>query len=103
LKKLEANLYSPRGIAITDAFRKNAFYQTVEAFYPSVAYHCWSVGFNCALGADLLKPPQPCHKTRLKSAHPMQDFTNALVIDVKHQNRCKPYQKNIALDNLRIS
>jgi 5-methyltetrahydrofolate--homocysteine methyltransferase len=42
---------------ITDASGRTLSGQTVEAFLVSVSHiPLLSVGFNCALGADLLKP-----------------------------------------------
>jgi 5-methyltetrahydrofolate--homocysteine methyltransferase len=65
---------------ITDASGRTLSGQTVEAFLVSVSHiPLLSVGFNCALGADLLKPYlQTLHKTLFNvSAHPNAGLPNA--------------------------
>src|SRR5690606_35181929 len=66
---------------ITDASGRTLSGQTAEAFYNSVAHgNLLSVGFNCALGADQLRPyieelsrVATCHV----SAHPSAGLPNA--------------------------
>src|SRR5690606_20490646 len=66
---------------ITDASGRTLSGQTAEAFYNSVAHgNLLSVGFNCALGADQLRPyieelsrVATCHV----SAHPDAGLPNA--------------------------
>jgi 5-methyltetrahydrofolate--homocysteine methyltransferase len=62
-------------------FRKNTFGQTVEAFLISISHiPLLSIGFNCALGADQLKPylKRLAMNTQLNiSAHPNAGLPNA--------------------------
>lgn len=66
---------------ITDASGRTLSGQTVEAFLISVSHiPLLSIGFNCALGADQLKPylKQLSQKTTLNiSAHPNAGLPNA--------------------------
>jgi 5-methyltetrahydrofolate--homocysteine methyltransferase len=66
---------------ITDASGRTLSGQTVEAFLVSVSHiPLLSVGFNCALGADLLKPylQNLAHNTSFNvSAHPNAGLPNA--------------------------
>jgi 5-methyltetrahydrofolate--homocysteine methyltransferase len=66
---------------ITDASGRTLSGQTVEAFLISVSHiPLLSVGFNCALGADLLKPylQTLAHNTSFNvSAHPNAGLPNA--------------------------
>ena len=66
---------------ITDASGRTLSGQTVEAFLVSVSHiPLLSVGFNCALGADLLKPylQTLAHNTSFNvSAHPNAGLPNA--------------------------
>lgn len=66
---------------ITDASGRTLSGQTVEAFLISVSHiPLLSVGFNCALGADLLKPylKTLAHNTLFNvSAHPNAGLPNA--------------------------
>ena len=66
---------------ITDASGRTLSGQTVEAFLISVSHiPLLSVGFNCALGADLLKPylQTLSHNTSFNvSAHPNAGLPNA--------------------------
>lgn len=66
---------------ITDASGRTLSGQTVEAFLISISHiSLLSVGFNCALGADQLKPylKELAHNTTLNiSAHPNAGLPNA--------------------------
>ena len=66
---------------ITDASGRTLSGQTVEAFLISIQhFDLLSVGFNCALGADQLKPylKRLAHNTQLNiSAHPNAGLPNA--------------------------
>ena len=66
---------------ITDASGRTLSGQTVEAFLISIShFNLLSVGFNCALGADQLKPylKRLSHNTSLNiSAHPNAGLPNA--------------------------
>ncbi len=66
---------------ITDASGRTLSGQTVEAFLISISHiPLLSVGFNCALGADQLKPylKELAHNTTLNiSAHPNAGLPNA--------------------------
>ena len=66
---------------ITDASGRTLSGQTVEAFLISVSHiPLLSVGFNCALGADLLKPylqTLSSHTSFNVSAHPNAGLPNA--------------------------
>jgi 5-methyltetrahydrofolate--homocysteine methyltransferase len=66
---------------ITDASGRTLSGQTVEAFFISIAHiELLSVGFNCALGADQLKPylKRLSQNTSLNiSAHPNAGLPNA--------------------------
>jgi 5-methyltetrahydrofolate--homocysteine methyltransferase len=80
---------------ITDASGRTLSGQTVEAFLVSVSHiPLLSVGFNCAL-ADLLKPYLTLSQNTSfnVSAHPNAGLPNALENMMKHQNRCKLYQR----------
>jgi len=77
---------------ITDASGRTLSGQTVEAFLVSISHiPLLSVGFNCALGADLLKPylQTLSQNTAFNvSAHPMQDCPMLLVNTTKPQKKC---------------
>jgi 5-methyltetrahydrofolate--homocysteine methyltransferase len=81
--KEERNLDIPVMVSgtITDASGRTLSGQTVEAFLISVSHiPLLSVGFNCALGADLLKPylKTLSHNTSFNiSAHPNAGLPNA--------------------------
>src|SRR6478609_2152367 len=81
--KEERNLDIPIMVSgtITDASGRTLSGQTVEAFLVSVSHiPLLSVGFNCALGADLLKPylQTLSHNTSFNiSAHPNAGLPNA--------------------------
>jgi len=81
--KEEKNINIPVMVSgtITDASGRTLSGQTVEAFLISVAHiPLLSVGFNCALGADLLKPylQRLSRNTSLNiSAHPNAGLPNA--------------------------
>ena len=81
--KEERNLDIPIMVSgtITDASGRTLSGQTVEAFLVSVSHiPLLSVGFNCALGADLLKPylQTLAHNTSFNiSAHPNAGLPNA--------------------------
>ena len=66
---------------ITDASGRTLSGQTVEAFLISIQHiDLLSIGFNCALGADQLKPylKRLAHNTQLNiSAHPNAGLPNA--------------------------
>lgn len=81
--KEERNINIPIMVSgtITDASGRTLSGQTVEAFLISVSHiPLLSVGFNCALGADLLKPylKALAHNTAFNiSAHPNAGLPNA--------------------------
>ena len=81
--KEERNIDIPIMVSgtITDASGRTLSGQTVEAFLISVSHiPLLSVGFNCALGADLLKPylKTLAHNTSFNiSAHPNAGLPNA--------------------------
>ena len=81
--KAERNIDIPIMVSgtITDASGRTLSGQTVEAFLISVSHiPLLSVGFNCALGADLLKPylQTLAHNTSFNiSAHPNAGLPNA--------------------------
>jgi 5-methyltetrahydrofolate--homocysteine methyltransferase len=81
--KEERNIDVPIMVSgtITDASGRTLSGQTVEAFLISIAHiPLLSVGFNCALGADQLKPylKQLAHRTSINvSAHPNAGLPNA--------------------------
>jgi len=81
--KEERNIDIPIMVSgtITDASGRTLSGQTVEAFLISVSHiPLLSVGFNCALGADLLKPylQTLSHNTSFNiSAHPNAGLPNA--------------------------
>ena len=81
--KEERNLDIPVMVSgtITDASGRTLSGQTVEAFLISISHiPLLSVGFNCALGADQLKPylKTLSHNTQLNiSAHPNAGLPNA--------------------------
>lgn len=81
--KEERNIDIPVMVSgtITDASGRTLSGQTVEAFFISISHiDLLSVGFNCALGADQLKPylKRLAMKTQLNiSAHPNAGLPNA--------------------------
>jgi 5-methyltetrahydrofolate--homocysteine methyltransferase len=81
--KDERNLDIPIMVSgtITDASGRTLSGQTVEAFLVSVSHiQLFSVGFNCALGADLLKPYLQTLSQNTSfnvSAHPNAGLPNA--------------------------
>ena len=81
--KEERNLDIPVMVSgtITDASGRTLCGQTVEAFLISISHiPLLSVGFNCALGADQLKPylKNLAHNTSMNiSAHPNAGLPNA--------------------------
>lgn len=81
--KDERNLDIPVMVSgtITDASGRTLSGQTVEAFLISISHiPLLSVGFNCALGADQLRPylKRLAHNTNLNiSAHPNAGLPNA--------------------------
>ena len=81
--KEERNIDIPVMVSgtITDASGRTLSGQTVEAFFISISHiDLLSVGFNCALGADQLKPylKRLSQKTALNiSAHPNAGLPNA--------------------------
>jgi 5-methyltetrahydrofolate--homocysteine methyltransferase len=81
--KEERNIDIPIMVSgtITDASGRTLSGQTVEAFLISVSHiPLLSVGFNCALGADLMKPylQTLAHNTSFNvSAHPNAGLPNA--------------------------
>ncbi|MES2486797.1 MAG: homocysteine S-methyltransferase family protein [Bacteroidota bacterium] len=81
--KEELNLDIPIMVSgtITDASGRTLSGQTVEAFLISISHiPLLSVGFNCALGADQLKPylKRLAHNTQFSvSAHPNAGLPNA--------------------------
>jgi 5-methyltetrahydrofolate--homocysteine methyltransferase len=81
--KEERNINIPIMVSgtITDASGRTLSGQTVEAFFISIAHiELLSVGFNCALGADQLKPylKRLSQNTSLNiSAHPNAGLPNA--------------------------
>ena len=81
--KEERNIYIPIMVSgtITDASGRTLSGQTVEAFLTSISHiPLLSVGFNCALGAEQLKPymQRLSDKTEFfTSAHPNAGLPNA--------------------------
>ena len=81
--KEERNIDIPIMVSgtITDASGRTLSGQTVEAFLISISHNpLLSVGFNCALGADQLKPylKRLAHNTSFNiSAHPNAGLPNA--------------------------
>ena len=81
--KEERNINIPIMVSgtITDASGRTLSGQTVEAFLISISHiPLLSIGFNCALGADQLKPylKRLAHNTQLNiSAHPNAGLPNA--------------------------
>ena len=81
--KEEKNINIPIMVSgtITDASGRTLSGQTVEAFLTSISHiPLLSVGFNCALGAEQLKPylQRLSHETRFyTSAHPNAGLPNA--------------------------
>ena len=81
--KEERNIDIPIMVSgtITDASGRTLSGQTVEAFLTSISHiPLLSVGFNCALGAEQLKPylKRLSHKTKyFTSAHPNAGLPNA--------------------------
>ncbi|WP_191858082.1 homocysteine S-methyltransferase family protein [Hanstruepera ponticola] len=79
----ERNIQAPIMVSgtITDASGRTLSGQTVEAFLTSISHiPLLSVGFNCALGADLLQPylQRLSHETEFfTSAHPNAGLPNA--------------------------
>ncbi|WP_104734691.1 homocysteine S-methyltransferase family protein [Hanstruepera ponticola] len=79
----ELNIQAPIMVSgtITDASGRTLSGQTVEAFLTSISHiPLLSVGFNCALGADLLQPylQRLSHETEFfTSAHPNAGLPNA--------------------------
>lgn len=76
---------------ITDASGRTLTGQTAEAFWNSVRHgDLLSIGFNCALGADAMRP----HVKTISdvadtfvSAHPMQAYQTHLVNMTKLQSK----------------
>jgi 5-methyltetrahydrofolate--homocysteine methyltransferase len=99
--KEERNLDIPIMVSgtITDASGRTLSGQTVEAFL-AVSHTIVECRFNCALGADLLKPYLQTLSQTLRSTYRrIPGLPNALENTMKHQNRCKLYQR-IFDDNL---
>jgi 5-methyltetrahydrofolate--homocysteine methyltransferase len=79
---------------ITDASGRTLSGQTVEAFYLDFIF-LLSVGFNCALGADQLKPYlKTAHPFNI-SAHPNAGLPNAFGEYDETQSKCRCLLKSI--------
>ncbi len=89
---------------ITDASGRTLSGQTVEAFLISVSHiPLLSVGFNCALGADLLKPylQTLAHNTSFNiSAHPNAGLPNAFGEYDETPEQMQAFIKEYLDDNL---
>jgi 5-methyltetrahydrofolate--homocysteine methyltransferase len=84
---------------ITDASGRTLSGQTVEAFLISISHiPLLSVGFNCALGADQLKPylKELAHNTSFNiSAHPNAGLPNAFGEYDETPSKCRCLLKSI--------
>jgi 5-methyltetrahydrofolate--homocysteine methyltransferase len=84
---------------ITDASGRTLSGQTVEAFLISISHiPLLSVGFNCALGADQLKPylKELAHNTSFNiSAHPNAGLPNAFERIRRNKSKCRCLLKSI--------
>jgi len=104
--KEERNLDIPIMVSgtITDASGRTLSGQTVEAFLISVSHiPLLSVGFNCALGADLLKPylKTLAHNTSFNvSAHPNAGLPNAFGQYDETPEQTQAFIKEYLEDNL---
>ncbi|WP_073244277.1 homocysteine S-methyltransferase family protein [Flavobacterium flevense] len=89
---------------ITDASGRTLSGQTVEAFLISVSHiPLLSVGFNCALGADLLKPylqTLSSHTSFNVSAHPNAGLPNAFGEYDETPEQMQTFIKEYLDDNL---
>lgn len=104
--KEERNIDIPIMVSgtITDASGRTLSGQTVEAFLVSVSHiPLLSVGFNCALGADLLKPylQTLAHNTSFNvSAHPNAGLPNAFGEYDETPEQMQAFIKEYLDDNL---
>jgi 5-methyltetrahydrofolate--homocysteine methyltransferase len=104
--KEERNIDIPIMVSgtITDASGRTLSGQTVEAFLISVSHiPLLSVGFNCALGADLLKPylQTLAHNTSFNiSAHPNAGLPNAFGEYDETPEQMQAFIKEYLDDNL---
>ena len=104
--KEERNLDIPVMVSgtITDASGRTLSGQTVEAFLISISHiPLLSVGFNCALGADQLKPylKTLSHNTQLNiSAHPNAGLPNAFGQYDETPEQTQAFIKEYLDDNL---
>jgi 5-methyltetrahydrofolate--homocysteine methyltransferase len=104
--KEERNIDIPIMVSgtITDASGRTLSGQTVEAFLISVSHiPLLSVGFNCALGADLLKPylQTLAHNTSFNiSAHPNAGLPNAFGEYDETPEQMQAFIKEYLEDNL---
>lgn len=104
--KEERNLDIPIMVSgtITDASGRTLSGQTVEAFLISVSHiPLLSVGFNCALGADLLKPYLQTlsqHTSFNVSAHPNAGLPNAFGEYDETPEQMQAFIKEYLDDNL---
>jgi 5-methyltetrahydrofolate--homocysteine methyltransferase len=104
--KEEQNIDIPIMVSgtITDASGRTLSGQTVEAFLISVSHiPLLSVGFNCALGADLLKPylQTLAHNTSFNiSAHPNAGLPNAFGEYDETPEQMQAFIKEYLEDNL---
>jgi len=104
--KDERNINIPIMVSgtITDASGRTLSGQTVEAFLVSVSHiPLLSVGFNCALGADLLKPylQTLAHNTSFNiSAHPNAGLPNAFGEYDETPEQMQAFIKEYLDDNL---
>src|SRR5690606_12909875 len=89
---------------ITDASGRTLSGQTVEAFLISISHiPLLSIGFNCALGADQLKPylKRLAHNTQLNiSAHPNAGLPNAFGQYDQSPEEMKELIRDYLKDNL---
>jgi 5-methyltetrahydrofolate--homocysteine methyltransferase len=104
--KDERNIYIPIMVSgtITDASGRTLSGQTVEAFLVSVSHiPLLSVGFNCALGADLLKPYLQTLSQNTSfnvSAHPNAGLPNAFGEYDETPEQMQAFIKEYLDDNL---
>jgi 5-methyltetrahydrofolate--homocysteine methyltransferase len=104
--KEERNIDIPIMVSgtITDASGRTLSGQTVEAFLISVSHiPLLSIGFNCALGADLLKPylQTLAHNTSFNiSAHPNAGLPNAFGEYDETPEQMQAFIKEYLDDNL---
>ena len=84
---------------ITDASGRTLTGQTAEAFWNSMRHaEPISIGFNCALGADAMRPHVKTVSDvadTFVSAHPNAGLPNASVVMMKRRKKLQPSLKNL--------